>query len=1050
MALSDLSIRRPVFAWMLMVGLIGFGAMAFTRLGVSQLPDVDFPLITVSIKWDGAPPEVMEQHVVDILEDKVMSIEGVKTVTSVSKNSYATVKIEFDLSRNIDLALQDVQSRISQAQKSLPPEIDPPSITKTNPDDMPILFFALEGIGYKKQELMMYIRDIIKNKFATVPGVGDIQFGGYLEPNMRLWVKDQELNRYDLVADDIIANLKNEQVDPPVGQVEKGPKEFNLRFYGEAATPEQFEDLRMNLRGKAPNYNPIPLGKVVRAEEGTEDVITIARAMGRPAVSLGIVKQRGSNAVEVAHNVKKRMAEVEKTLPKGMSLGLNFDTTKFVEEAVGDLNFTLLLSALLTGIVCWMFLGSWSTTLNVLLAIPTSIVGAFIILNACGFTLNTFTLLALSLAIGIVVDDAIMVLENISRHREMGKGRVRAAIDGAREITFAAMAASISVIAIFLPVAFMKGIIGKFFFQFGVTMTVAVMISLLEALTLSPMRAASFKGNHSEERTTKFGKAFEAGMHWITRNYQSSLGWVLKNHWKVVGVAVLLTVGSFKLTKFLRQEFLPTEDQGRFLIVIQTPVGSSISFTDSKIQLVEEFVKTRPEVQRYVGIVGTSTLGGDLNTGRVLVTMKEKGHRGVDPTLKREMTQQDLMAVARSTLSKLPDMKVVIQDLSMRGMTTSRGFPVEFTVQGPEWDKLAEHTFKIMDELKKSGTVTDLDTDYQVGMPEVQIFPDRAKAAARGVPLSSIGTTINAMLGGMKVGQYPKGGHRYDVRIKLEPSDREIVDIVHGLFVRNNRGELVRLSDLVRVEKKPAVQSVARLNRERSITVFANVKQGESQKKALDLVQEISNRVLPESYHVVFSGSAETFKESFRSLVFALLFGIFVAYMVLATQFNSFIDPVTVLVALPFSISGAFFSLLVTGQSLNIYSMIGLILLMGIAKKNSILLVDFTNQTREAGEKSIAKALVHACPIRLRPILMTSFATIAGAIPAALSIGPGSESRIPMAVTVIGGVFISTLFTLYLVPCVYLILSRFEKRRSLLEEEGITIPSNPSLSHASP
>ena len=1034
MALSDLSIRRPVFAWMLMCGLIGFGGLSFFRLGLSQLPDVDFPLITVSLHLDGAPPEIMEQDVVDVIEDKVMSIEGVKTVSSTSKNSSATVKVEFDLNRNIDLALQDVQAKISQAQKLLPPQIDPPSITKTNPDDFPILNVSVEAPDLKTQDLMAFVRDELKNKFATIAGVGDISLGGYLEPNMRIWVKNDKLKSFDLAVTDVISNVTNEHVDPPTGQVAEGKKEFNLRFYGEATTPEQFRKLRINSRGGQTNFRPLALGSFADIVEGTEDVTTKARSMGKPAVSLGIIKQRGSNAVQVARAVRARVKEIEKTLPKGVTIGINFDSSKYVEEAVGDLNFTLLLSAALTGIVCFVFLGSWSSTFNVLLAIPTSIVGAFSALYFLGFTLNTFTLLALSLAIGIVVDDAIMVLENITRHREMGKRRVAAAIEGAREITFAATTASVSVIAIFLPIAFMKGIIGKFFFQFAVTMTVAVLISLLEALTLTPMRAASFKdkgaGEHQERRTW-FGRTFEKSLDWLTKSYQSSLQISLRHKWKILLVATAMAVGSFYVARYLRQEFLPTEDQSRFVINILTPVGSSLELTDEKVKVVEEFVKSRPEVFRYYSIIG----GSDLNSGRVIITMKDPGDRGIDPETHKELRQIDLMNLSRKTLkAKLPGVKVVIQDMAMRGLTTSRGFPIEFTVQGPDWEKLAQYSVQIMDEMGKSDFATDIDTDYKVGMPEIQVRPNREKAAESAVSMNVIGSAINAMIGGQKVGQYPKEGHRYDVRVKLAPDDKDQVGRVNEISVRNSTGQLVSLKQLVDIENHPTVQSVARLNRERAITVFANVRQGASQKEALEAIQEMGTRILPSGYHIAFSGSSQTFTESFESLIFALIFGIFVAYMVLATQFNSFIDPITILVALPFSVTGAFVSLYLTNQSLNIYSMIGLILLMGIAKKNSILLVDFTNQTLAEG-KPILEALIHACPIRLRPILMTSVATIAGAVPAALSIGPGSESRIPMAITVIGGVIISTIFTLYLVPCVYLILSRFESRKSLQEQE---------------
>lgn len=1035
MALSDVSIRRPVFAWMLMLGLIGFGAVSFMRLGVSQLPDVDFPIVTIGLHMESAAPEVMEQDVVDIIEDKVMSIEGVKKVSSNSKNSYATVVVEFDLSRNIDVALQDVQAKVSQALKSLPPQLDPPSITKTNPDDMPIVSLALQAPGYKPQDVMVYVRDVLKNQITTVEGVGDVNLGGYTDPNMRVWVKEQELKKFGLAANDVVQTLLQEQVNPPTGQVDQGERQFNLRFFGEVSTPEEFSRLRLaRTNSQAVDWNPPRLGEIARIEEGLADITTMSRSMGVPAVSIGIIKQRGSNAVEVAKNIRQRVEEIQKTLPQGMNLAINFDSTRYIREAVEDLNFTLLLSAALTGLVCWAFLGSWASTFNVLMAIPVSIVGSFTVFYFLGFTLNTFTLLALNLAIGIVVDDAIMVIENIVRHREMGKSRVKAALEGAREITFAALAASISVIAIFLPVAFMRGLIGKFFFQFGVAMTIAVLISLLEALTLTPMRAAYIRDKGTHQGRGWLGRRIERLLDWSMHAYRSTLSAALRFRWAVIaGTLALSVLSGFSYLK-LRQEFLPPEDQSRFVIRIQTPIGSSLAVTDAKMAEVEKFLASRPEIDRYYVTVGSSGQNGDVNTGFCFVTMKDRGDRGVDPGVGHELTQQEFMQVARKNLKAIKGLRVVIQDLSMRGLTTSRGFPVEFTIQGPEWDQLGQFASQIMKELGETGLVTDIDTDYRVGMPELQMIPDRSKISKYTLNMASVGATLNAMIGGARVGQYAKGGHRYDVRMKMHDDGRGLQERVRGLSLRNMAGNLTNLASVVELKEKPTVQSIAHLNRQRSVTIYANVQPGVSQKLALEKAQDVAKRVLPNGYSVKLSGSAQTFSESIQSLLIALVMGLFVAYMILGTQFNSFIHPFTILMALPFCLVGAFIALWATNQSLNIYSMIGLILLMGIAKKNSILLVDFTNQTRRERGLSVRDALVEACPIRLRPILMTSIATVAGAIPAALAIGPGAESRIPMAITVIGGVIISTLFSLYLVPCVYSVMSPLERSDAAVEE----------------
>jgi hydrophobe/amphiphile efflux-1 (HAE1) family protein len=1017
MSLSEVSIRRPVFAWMLMAGLILFGWISFMRMGVSLLPDVDFPVVTVSVTLPGAAPQVMETDVVDIVEDAAMSIQGVKNVSSTSRNSAANISIEFDINRDIDLALQDVQAKLAQVQKNLPREMDPPTISKTNPEDQPIIWLAVSSDHHSLREMMVYVRDVLKNEFATVAGVGEVFLGGYVEPNMRVWVSDTQLRQYSLTVGDIVSTIQNEHSEPPAGQIQTGPKEFNVRTLGEANNLEEFSKISIIQRGGAPNYSPIQLRQVAKIEEGLADIRRLSRANGKPAVGLGIRKQRGVNAVQVAREVKAKMESVKKILPKGMEIAVNFDSTKFIEESVHELNFTLLLSALLTGLVCWVFLGSWSSTINVLMAIPTSIIGAFSALYFFGFTLNTFTLLALSLAIGIVVDDAIMVLENIIRHKEMGKSRMEAALSGSKEISFAAMAATVSIVAIFVPIAFMPGVMGKYFYQFAITMTVAVLISLLEALTLTPMRCSQFLD--SGERTSWIGRTFESWMGKTHKFYERTLAIALQRRWTVIIVSFLFFGLSLFFFKLLNKEFAPPEDQSRFMMRVQAPVGSSLQFTDEKFKEVETFLSTRPEIHRFFGAIG-GLGGGEVNSGILFVSMKPKGSRGVDPATGKELSQFDLMGLCRKTLNQIKDIKVTVQDLSMRGFTSSRGFPIEFTIQGPEWEELARYSHQIMDEMKKTNLMTDIDTNYQVGMPEIQIIPDRQQALQHGVSISSIGQTINALIGGVVVGRYAKGGHRYDIRVKLQDSTQTQMERIRGIFVRNNRGELIPISSVVKIQQNPTLQFIARQNRERAVSIFANVAKGQSQQMAMEKSEEIARRVLPDGYYLKQSGTAQTFKESMNGLLFAFWLGIVVAYMILASQFNSFKHPWTVLLALPFSISGAFIALWIGQQSINIYSMIGIVLLMGIVKKNSILLVDFTNQVREQNpSKPVTEALQTACPTRLRPILMTSIATIVGAIPPALAIGPGAESRIPMAIAVIGGVLISTMLTLYVVPVAY-------------------------------
>jgi multidrug efflux pump len=1020
--LADISIRNHVFAWMLMFALIGLGLLCFTGagtvfkgLGVSQNPDVDFPVVNVSVTYEGASPEIMETDVVDPMEDAITAVEGVKQISSTSRQGQANITVEFELSRNIDVALQDVQTRVAQAARRLPREIDPPIISKTNPEDQPLLWMSLSG-NRSPTFMSDYMRNIMRPQFQTLEGVGEVSMGGFRERNIRVWFDAARLEAQGLAVQDVIDAIEREHLEVPAGRIETPQREMNVRAEGEALNLQEFENLVIAFRGGT----PVRLKDVAVVEDGLEDRRRLSRAQGQPSLGFAIRKLRGANAVEVGERVHAKLEQVKSQLPEGMDININFDSTTFIKHSIDEILFTLLLAAALTGLVCWVFLGSWSTTLNVLLAIPTSILGTFVVMYFFNFTLNTFTVLGLTLTVGIVVDDAIMVLENIYRHREHGLRKVKAASVGAREITFAAAAATLAIIAIFLPVAFMKGIIGKFFFQFGVTISVAVLISLLEALTLAPMRCSRFL--EVGERRGRFGQWVDRSFDRLSATYLRWLEPALHHRaWVMLGAVVFFVV-SLGLVRLLRQEFVPAQDSSRFQIRFQTPVGTSIDATDSVFKQIEAFLAGRPEVERYFGFIGGFG-GGEVNTGMTWVTMKDPGDRPPDPEAGHRLTQQEFMDVVRKGTGGIPGVRVSLLDPSQQGFSASRGggYPVELTVRGRDWGKLAEYSQKIMDEMRAAALVTDVDSDYQVGMPEVRVIPNRNKAADLGISMRTIGETINAAIGGERVGKFKDGGRRFDIRVRLLSQQRQRPEDIQRLFVRTDGGDLVRLGDLVTIVQEPTLQAITRKDRQRAITIFANVAPGASQADALQSARDIAARVLPDGYRALPSGTSQAFQESFASLVFAFALGLMVAYMVLAAQFNAFTHPFTVLLALPFSISGALMALYLSGQSLNIYSMLGMILLMGIAKKNSILLVDFTNQIRETGVER-HEAILKACPVRLRPILMTSIATIAGAIPPALAIGPGAELQRPMALALVGGMVVSTLLTLFVVPAAYSVL----------------------------
>ncbi len=987
-----------------MAAAVVFGTVAATRIGISQMPDVDFPTISVTVNWEGASPEVIEGDVVDIVEEALAQVEGVRSITSSSKQNQASITLELDLSRNVDLALQDVQTKVAQAAQRLPKNMDPPVIAKTNPEDQPIMWVALFG-PYSPQMLADYARYEVKERFQTAPGVGEVIMGGYLERNVRVWLDAEQLDARALTVTDVLRALQLQHVELPAGQITADTREVNVRVLGEALDLDTFRQIVVGKAGVSPVY----LRDVALVEDGFEDVRRLARVAGLPSQGIGVKKQRGSNAVEVAGNIRKVLSEIQKTLPEGMKAEVVFDTTQFIKESVHEVNLELLLAVALTALVCWMFLGSISSTLNVILAIPMSLLGTIAIIYFLGFTLNMFTLLALSLSIGIVVDDAIMVLENIVRHSEEGKDRTRAALEGTREIAFAALAATLAVVAIFLPVVFMKGIMGKFFLQFGITLSASVLLSYVEAVTLAPARCAQIL-NTSREGRSRMGRFVDEAFEKLALRYAKLLEMGLRRPGRILLIGAVLFTLSIVAFKNLPGEFVPSQDQSRLLIRFQTAVGSSLEETNRIMRRAEEFMNGRPEVKRAFTVIGGSG-GAGVNTGLQFITLV--------PPAEREFSQGAYAAVYRKEFNSYPGLKAVVQDLSQQGFTAQRGFPVEFSVRGGDWNTLVQVSQDLLGKLRESGLVVDLDSDYQLGMPELRILPDRARAADLGVSMEDIATTLNALVGGVKAGKYSTGGRRIDVRLKLVAAQRSRPEDLARLKVRTASGDLIPLSSLVVQKEVPALQAIMRRDRERAISIFANVAPGHSQDEALALVEKIGKDV-PPGYKAVLGGASVAFRESMGSLLFALLLGIAVAYMVLASQFNSFLHPVTVLTILPLSIVGAAFALLITGKTLNIFSMIGLLLLLGIVKKNSIILVDYANQLRREGGLSAREAVLRAGPVRLRPILMTSVATLMAAVPSALGLGAGSELRTPMAIAVIGGLIVSTALSLLVVPAFYI------------------------------
>jgi hydrophobe/amphiphile efflux-1 (HAE1) family protein len=1010
--ITDVSIKNPVFAWMLMACTILFGIVAVTRVGISQYPDVDYPNITVSVSWPGASPSAVERGVLEPLEQAIVQVEGVKEISSSARQGSARVTATFDISRNVDLALQDVQAKVAQAQRSLPTDVPAATVSKSNPDDTPILTVGVSG-PFARQLLSDVARYEVQEKLQTVAGVGQITLNGYLDRNVRIWLDTSRLAEKSVVASDVIDAVRREHVEVPGGQLDAGGRQLGVRVLGEALDLDTLRKLVVRHTASGPVY----LQDVALVEDGFEDVNSVARLDGAPLQALGVLKQRGTNAVAVATAVREKVAEIQKTLPEGMKVEILSDTTTFIEESVHEIELELGLALVLTALVCWLFLGSLSSTLNVVLAIPMSLLGTAAVLYFVGFTLNTFTLLGLSLAVGLVVDDAVMVMENIYRHAEMGKSRAIAAADGTKEITFAALAATLAVIAIFLPVIFMQGVIGRFFFQFGVTLSVAVLLSYFEAITLAPARCAQILSTAREGRNI-VGRTVDRGFAALERGYGRVLGAAVRNPWKVLLAALVLLAGSGALVPGIPTEFVPSQDQSRLNVRIQTETGTSVTGAAPLLARAEQKIAARPEVDRIL-----TTLQG--SSGSMTLTLV--------PPNKRKLSAQQLSAEIRRDLSSIAGIRASVQDPSQQGFGVQKGYPVDFTVRGSDWDTLVASATKLKTELEKTGIVTDLTTDYQVGAPEVDVVPDRRRASDLGVTISDLGNTVSALIGGNVIGKFSSGGRRIDMRMRLLAAERTRPEDLGAIRMRSQGGDLVPLSLLVEQHETAALQSINRVDRERSIGISGNVAANHSQAEAMAMVDELSKE-LPLGYRTVASGQASQLAETTGGLFFALGIGILVAYMVLASQFNSFLDPITVLTILPLALSGAAIGLLVTGKTLNVFSMIGVLLLMGIVKKNSILLVEYANQVREHEGLGALEAMRKAGPLRLRPILMTTVATMMAAIPPVLGIGPGTETRSPMAAVVLGGLTVSTLLSLLVVPAFYVVTSRLKERLGGREE----------------
>ena len=1046
MTLSDMSIDRPVLTWMLVIALGTFGVLGYLRTGVDQYPEMEMPTLSVFATLEGATPEGMEEDVTDVLEEQIFSISGVKRLRSTSMGGSSRIEVEFVLGTDLDVAVQDVRDQVAQAMGSLPDGIDLPTVSRRRASGMPLMyapFFSDRPIV----ELSEYVERHVKPQIESIPGVAAAIVFGELQRNIRIWLDGDQLRARGLAANDVLMALNREHVDAPAGWVEGPGLEWAIKTDAEFRSVRELERMVVSHDGEAPIY----LGDVARVEDGVEDRRAQIRFNRKDSVAIGVIKQSDANAVGVANAAFAKFDAIRATLPADIELAPReayLDFSASITESVAETQFSLLFGAVLAVLVVFVFLRRSRPTLIIAAAIPLSIVGTFGLVWVSGNTLNTMTLLGLTLAIGVVIDDAIIVLENIERHRESGKDAREAARVGTREITFAAAAATFSVAAVFLPVVFADGFVGAFLGEFGFTVAAAVILSLFVALTLTPMLAARMPPPKPREPGSIYDK-LEKGFGVLESSYERALDATMRHPVWTLVVALLSLVAAYGFGRSLGAEFFPPSDNGLVFVQFEAPAGSSLEHTLQLLSKNEEIAFRHPEV---IGAFAEVGYGGSSHQG----TPNRGGmNLNLGSPSNRERSSHEMIKIIRADLAEVPGQKIQVSDPF--GSMSSSNAQFEMVLRGNlPLEDLDHHASLLIAELERDGRFVDLDTDLALGLPEMRVIPDREKAAELGVDAATLSQVVQVMIGGLDVGVYKEDGKRYDIRMRLEKEDRRSPAAIADLFVRARDGKVVELRNLVELQPGAAASSIARTDRQRSVTVTSNL-DGIALGEAVQVATAAAERVLPEGITLAESGEAEFMAESFSQFGLMLVLAILAIYMVLASQFESFLLPLSVMAALPFSMVGALGGLWamslvgMPGMTFNLFSLIGMILLAGLVTKNSILLVDYANQLRDEGATPY-DAMRRAAPVRMRPVLMTAFSMIFGVLPAAIGLGPGSESRAPMAVATAAGMFSSMMLTLLIVPVFYVQLETFSawvnklaKRSSGSTPDGTTV--QPAQTH---
>ncbi|MCE9786964.1 efflux RND transporter permease subunit [Shewanella chilikensis] len=1012
MILTDISVKRPVFASVISLLLIAFGLVSFGKLPLREYPDIDPPIVSIDTSYRGASASVVESRITQLIEDRISGVEGIRHINSSSTDGRSSVVLEFDIDRDIEAAANDVRDRISGLLDNLPEEADPPEVQKANGGDEVIMWLNLVSDQMTTLQLTDYARRYLTDRFSVIDGVANMRVGGGKVYAMRVWIDRQALAARNLTVADVETALRSENVELPAGSIESKERHFTVRLERSFRTAEDFANLVLTQGGDG---YLVKLGDVARVEIGSEEERIMFRGNGEAMIGLGVSKQSTANTLEVARAVNKLVDEINPTLPQGMEIKRSYDSSVFIEASIDEVYQTLFIAIILVIIVIYLFLGSVRAMLIPALTVPVSLLATFIVLYALGYTINLLTLLAMILAIGMVVDDAIVMLENIHRRIEEGDSPLKAAFLGAREVAFAVIATTAVLVAVFMPITFLDGDLGKLFKEFAVTMSAAVLFSSIVALTLSPMMCSKLLKPASQD--TWLMRKVDKGMNALAGFYSRSLTGAMK-HPLLVSLLVVAALGaSAYMVKLIPQEFAPQEDRGSMFLMVNGPEGASYEYIEAYMNEVEQRLMPLVdggEVKRLL-IRAPRGWGGSANfsNGMAIIVLNDWGQR---------RPAKEIINDIRARLADLAGVRAfpMMRQAFGRGV----GKPVQFVIGGPSYEELARWRDIMLEKAAENPNLVGLDHDYKETKPQLRVVIDKDRAADLGVSIAHIGRTLESMLGSRLVTTFMRDGEEYDVIIEGNRDSQNTASDMQNIYVRSDRSkQLIPLSNLVSIEEFADASQLHRYNRMRAITLEANLAEGYSLGEALDYLNDLAHTYLPAEALISYKGQSLDYQESGSSMYFVFLLALGIVFLVLAAQFESYIHPMVIMLTVPLATVGALVGLLLTGQSLNIYSQIGIIMLVGLAAKNGILIVEFANQLRDKGLEFDA-AILQAANQRLRPILMTGITTAAGAVPLVLAEGAGAETRFVIGVVVLSGILLATVFTLLVIPVAYSLFAR--------------------------